>query len=189
MILGYLLLIFPAIAILSFFIYLPIFLFNKKRIGRQPFIRHLLRYCLIGVVVSIIYITIFLFGGEIAYNPNFNRLNLIPFSWLKTALQREWGYWTFALSQLILNFLMFIPFGMLLPIAIRPLSKWWKTAACTLVFTASIEVFQLFIGRSGDVDDIIMNFAGGMIGYIIFAVFRAKFKYHSWWIKATGIQK
>lgn len=182
MILGYLFLIFPIMAILSLFIYFPIFLLRRKAKGKQPFIRHLVCYGLIGVVLSILYITIFLIGGEISLNPNLNRLNLVPFSWLKSAWQSGRN---FVINQLVLNIIMFIPLGILLPVVFKSLSKWWKTAMVTVAVTAAIEVLQLFIGRSGDIDDILMNYAGGMIGYILFVLFRSKFKNRSWWIKAT----
>ena len=39
---------------------------------------------------------------------------------------------------------------------------------CVIVTTVSIEVIQYYIGRTFDIDDIILNTLGGIIGYIIY---------------------
>ena len=37
--------------------------------------------------------------------------------------------------------------------------------------TFGIEFLQYFMGRSADIDDVITNFLGGLIGYILFLAF------------------
>ncbi|MCR5483431.1 MAG: VanZ family protein, partial [Bacilli bacterium] len=39
-----------------------------------------------------------------------------------------------------------------------------------------IETTQMYIGRSFDVDDIILNFVGGLFGYFIFLIIKRIFK-------------
>lgn len=65
---------------------------------------------------------------------------------------------------------MFIPYGFLLPLAIEKLRKGWRTLLVVLGTTLMIEVLQLFAERSTDIDDMIMNFLGGLIGYACFIV-------------------
>ena len=89
MLLGYLILIFPMIALLSLVLYLPVYFTHRKKYGKRPFIRHLAIYALIGTAASIIYITILIYGEEITFFPEYHMLNLVPFAWLEDL--REWG--------------------------------------------------------------------------------------------------
>jgi glycopeptide antibiotics resistance protein len=45
-----------------------------------------------------------------------------------------------------------------------------------LLTSLGIETTQMYIGRSFDVDDIILNFAGGLVGYISFLIIKKLFK-------------
>lgn len=68
----------------------------------------------------------------------------------------------------MLNVALFIPCGFSLPL----LWKKYRRIACTLGFglamTAGIETLQLFTFRATDINDIITNFAGTCIGYLVF---------------------
>lgn len=71
--------------------------------------------------------------------------------------------------NLIGNVLIFIPFGYLLPQCFPPLRKWWKVFGIALLFIAGIEFFQLFSAFGAfDVDDIILNGLGAVIGYVVY---------------------
>lgn len=64
------------------------------------------------------------------------------------------------------NILVFIPFGWLLPHAFEKLKKIVPAFCVTFLVVAAIEVFQLFSAFGAfDVDDFILNCAGGMLGY------------------------
>jgi glycopeptide antibiotics resistance protein len=45
-----------------------------------------------------------------------------------------------------------------------------------LLTSLGIETTQMYIGRSFDVDDIILNFAGGLLGYFSFLIIKKIFK-------------
>lgn len=77
---------------------------------------------------------------------------------------REW-------RNIILNILMFVPFGFLLPVGIKKCRRFWVTYLAGLTFTIIIEITQL-VSRRGifEIDDIIDNFWGAMIGYGIYKV-------------------
>lgn len=185
MLLGYLILIFPMIALLSLVLYLPVYFTNRKKYGKRPFIRHLAIYALIGTAASIIYITILIYGEEITFFPEYHMLNLVPFAWLEDL--REWGG-KLILKNLFLNILMFVPLGFFLPIVYNRLTRLWKTIACCFSFSFFVEFFQYFIGRSADIDDLIVNTVGGIIGYCIFAILRHFFRQKYWWKKACALQ-
>lgn len=62
----------------------------------------------------------------------------------------------------------------------------YKTALIVFLFTFCIEFFQYFIGRSSDVDDIITNLLGGIIGFGMFIICNHLFKNKLWWSKLIG---
>ncbi len=72
--------------------------------------------------------------------------------------------------NIIANVLMFSPIGFCLPLFWNKFQKWWKLLCIGVAFSAGIETVQLFIGRSVDVDDVALNVAGVMLGYLVFAL-------------------
>lgn len=67
--------------------------------------------------------------------------------------------------EILANIALFVPYGVLLPIAFRRL-KWWTVDLIGIGTTALIEFLQPYFGRSFDVDDIIANSLGAAIGCI-----------------------
>ena len=76
-----------------------------------------------------------------------------------------------AWRNIILNFCMFIPFGIWLPFGIKRFRKFWKTYLAGFAFALLIECIQL-LSRRGifELDDILGNTVGTMIGYGLFAI-------------------
>ena len=77
------------------------------------------------------------------------------------------------------NIVIFIPFGYLISDTIYMNTK-HKNIFIVLMFvlltSLGIETTQMYIGRSFDVDDIILNFVGGLIGYFAFLIIKKIFK-------------
>lgn len=79
--------------------------------------------------------------------------------------------------QIVLNTIMTMPFGFLLPVCSASRGKICGFVKCVL-FTAglsiTIEILQPLIHgtRSADITDVIMNTAGGILGYLIFIILR-----------------
>ena len=75
-----------------------------------------------------------------------------------------------AWRNIILNICMFIPFGIWLPLGIKGFRKFWRIYLAGFTFTLFIEHIQLFF-RFGifELDDILGNTVGTMIGYGLFA--------------------
>lgn len=99
----------------------------------------------------------------IAYGKIEGPVNLIPF-------QSE-GAMTY-----ILNIIMFMPLGFLLPLIWKEYRNFLKVAATGLGFSLIIEICQLFCLRTTDIDDLIMNTIGAAVGYIIWSLFHRIFK-------------
>ncbi|NMM64349.1 VanZ family protein [Clostridium sp. P21] len=69
------------------------------------------------------------------------------------------------------NILLFIPFGILLPSLWKKYDKVLYILVSGFSFSMFIEVTQLLNNRSTDIDDLILNTIGGLIGYGIYKMF------------------
>lgn len=65
--------------------------------------------------------------------------------------------------EILANIALFVPLGFLLPVAFKKL-KWWQVDLICLGATCLVELIQPLVGRACDIDDIIMNTLGGIIG-------------------------
>lgn len=101
-------------------------------------------------------------------------VNLIPFQTVVSVLSTlgmtkglPMGY-----AHIVLNVCMFIPFGLLLPIIVKKFDSFLKVLGLSFAFTLLIEIVQLVLpmGRSFDIDDLICNTLGGVIGYCIYVL-------------------
>ena len=96
------------------------------------------------------------------------RLNLLPFVKLKFYSSRR-----NLLLNVIGNVAMFIPSGIILPILYRKLDRLWKALGVGAMMSLGIELLQLpFSVRATDVDDLIQNTCGVLIGCGIYALAR-----------------
>lgn len=71
------------------------------------------------------------------------------------------------LKNVIGNLVMFVPFGIFASFAVKADNKYQALFLITFA-SVTIESTQLAIGRVFDVDDIILNVCGGLIGYFIY---------------------
>lgn len=72
------------------------------------------------------------------------------------------------------NILLFLPFGFLITDMIHDKTNKFNIFISTFIVfmtSLSIEVIQMHIGRSFDIDDIILNVIGGIIGFVIFWIY------------------
>lgn len=73
------------------------------------------------------------------------------------------------------NMILFLPFGLFSSYYLKA-EKINIPLILTLIASVSIEVVQLCIGRVFDVDDIILNVVGGILGYYIYSIMRIIFE-------------
>jgi glycopeptide antibiotics resistance protein len=82
-----------------------------------------------------------------------------------------------ALINLIGNTAMFIPLGIVWPGVFKKLNTHRKVIAAGFGVSLTIEILQLpFFGRSTDIDDLILNSAGFLMGYGIWLLCRRRKK-------------
>ena len=97
--------------------------------------------------------------------------NLVPFHTLAI-------YWNnlgseFWMRNLFGNLALLLPLGLLGPIALPGLDRWWRIALVALAYSVAIEVIQLAVpDRSADIDDVIVNVTGALLGYAVFRMSR-----------------
>jgi glycopeptide antibiotics resistance protein len=98
--------------------------------------------------------------------------NLVPFHTLAI-------YWRnlgseFWMRNLFGNLFLLLPLGLLGPIALPGLDRWWRIALAALLYSAAIELIQRVVpDRSADIDDVMVNVAGALLGYLAFVIVRA----------------
>jgi glycopeptide antibiotics resistance protein len=104
------------------------------------------------------------------------RVNTRPFGSILPALRL--GPESFSYRQMIGNIVAFVPLGVLLPLVLaRPR---WSAAivlASAVALSVAIELGQLAVSlhlgygyRAADIDDVILNTLGAMLGYGAFAI-------------------
>lgn len=75
------------------------------------------------------------------------------------------GAWT--RFMLLGNALMFVPIGFF-PALLWRRGRWWKSALAAGGASLFVELWQLFIDRSSDINDLILNTLGGLAGFWLY---------------------
>ena len=126
-------------------------------------------------IVALVY---FLFFAEMLGRTNVNRTyhyNLILFKEISRFIvyRRQLGFKAVFLN-LAGNMFIFAPFGFLLPIMNRRLKGFFQVTLLSLELSLAVETVQLItkVG-SFDVDDILLNTLGVVLGYAGFRFFQA----------------
>ena len=96
---------------------------------------------------------------------NPGQINLVPFSDPN-----------FDLTGYVLNIVLFMPLGFLLPFLWQQFRKLWHVAASGFLLSVLVECSQLLNFRATDVDDIILNTLGAVCGYLVFLLYSSVVK-------------
>ena len=89
--------------------------------------------------------------------------NLVPFTEI---MRYKFGSKMFVYN-VIGNIVMLVPFGLIVASYIKP-KKMWANLIIAIIVSTTIEFVQLNIGRSFDIDDIILNTLGSIIGFLLY---------------------
>ncbi len=132
----------------------------------------------ISVILFIIYLillTYFLFFAESygrvlserEYSYNLQPLKEIKRFWI---YREQLGFFA-VFTNIIGNVLCFVPFGAIFPVLNRKTRHFVVIVLLSFQFSLIVECIQL-ISKVGsfDVDDLLLNTIGGMIGYLVFCV-------------------
>ena len=103
---------------------------------------------------------------RVDYNTLGGGVNIIPFQEIsRYSISSE-----LFLMNVIGNIVLFIPFGFIINTYFKT-KKVWTTLISALIVSTTIEFVQKQIGRSFDIDDILLNTIGCIIGFLIYKLY------------------
>lgn len=128
------------------------------------------KFCLHREILSLIFVVYILCLYHVVtfQDINYGVNNFIPF---KEIFRYSIGSTKF-MKNIFGNILLFVPFGFFSSYYLRH-KKMITPVVLTLVVSLTIEIVQYNIGRVFDIDDIILNVVGGILGFLIFVGFDA----------------
>ena len=99
--------------------------------------------------------------------------NSTPFATIRIYLDNlNSRFWV---SQAVGNVLLLLPVGLFGPLALPWLGRWWRVVLVALLISVMIETAQLWIPeRSADVDDVLLNVVGALVGYWLLLLVRLR---------------
>ncbi|MBS5645646.1 MAG: VanZ family protein [Clostridiales bacterium] len=104
-------------------------------------------------------------GGSFGAH-NATSWNLVPGNFLNYVGNSLQYYGGAALYVSLLgNVCLFVPLGLLAVLCYG--GAWWKYLAAGAAFSICIEMFQLLLPRATDIDDVLCNTAGMLLGYLL----------------------
>lgn len=142
---------------------------TKKRSAGDVVVRLIfLVYC--GIMLWL------LFGQRMGDEVSAGSLNLVPLETLKLyrkLLHNDSPYLVrHAFINLAGNVLLFIPLGWFLPRIWQRLRGFFRVFLLVLLIIVLVEALQYFTGLgSCDIDDLILNVPGAMLGYVVWMCF------------------
>ena len=152
--------------VVLFILYIFIFYKRWKVKGKDILFINTIMYIYLSFVLYFTLMPI-ITSLPFVFNHSYVPMNLVPFIDIST------GRGDF-IRQVVLNIVMTIPFGFLLPLIKNKRINLMKTVLYTLLLSLGIEILQPLINdfRSSDITDLLTNILGGIIGYILYLIVR-----------------
>ena len=145
---------------------------KKKRINRM-----------VGRVLLVAYFALLIFfmffSDELGrkMGTGVRRMNTHPFNEIRRFWAMRYTYgWKYTLMNIGGNILIFVPFGFLIPMSSKNkiTRNFFVVTLLAIMFSGAIEVVQILTKVGAfDIDDIILNTAGAITGYIVYAIAKA----------------
>ena len=136
-----------------------------------------LPYSLIKIVLTLYTFALLILLFFRPNNQNYHSMNLVPFSTISYFLSGKVN-WLISFYNLAANIGLFIPYGIYL--MMRNQGAKLKLIIFPVTAIALIEILQFLTHRgSMDVDDLILNFLGVVIGYLFYPTFKRTVNLHS----------
>lgn len=137
---------------------------------KRKIIRIVSRICFIIYMLILVYFLLLSDGFGRMEGYSSYRYNLIPFQEIIRFVKYH-AYIDFfsVVINLLGNVLAFMPFGALIRWVVDRKIKWFQATGYTFLFSLCVELLQL-VAKVGvfDVDDLILNTLGGLIGFWIY---------------------
>lgn len=126
---------------------------NKKEF---VFYKELFNLAFVVYSISLFYVVTF-------EDNNYGTNNFIPFR----EITRYEFLSTYFIKNVLGNVILFIPFGYFVSTLVKA-KKPFAILSISLITSLTIEITQYLIGRTFDIDDIILNVVGCTIGYLLY---------------------
>ena len=146
------LIIFTAVIVIIRIAYLIV---NKKEF---VFYKELFLFAFVVYSISLFYVVTF-------EDNNYGTNNFIPFR----EITRYELFSSYFIHNVIGNILLFVPFGYFVSTILKT-RKPFAIFSVSIMTSLTIELTQYLIGRTFDIDDIILNFAGCTLGYLVYLI-------------------
>jgi glycopeptide antibiotics resistance protein len=159
--------------VLFFWVFFRVVLATKK----SSYKTEILFFVFVAYIVCVLIITLYPLAMTREKIPGAKGINFQPFvnTWKELSSHSARGrslVKSHTFENITGNILLFLPLGILLPLLSVKLNSFRKIFLVALFFSSSIEIIQWFsrqvgIYRSVDVDDVILNVLGSIIGFLI----------------------
>lgn len=128
-----------------------------KSLGDKENLSHILvSYIFCFYLFSVLVLTGVPSIYQFRFDPNINMLPIV-------------GVFSYP-QQYILNIFLFVPLGFLLSLLWGKCRRFFATVSIGFLFSLAIEAMQLFCYRATDIDDLITNTLGTVVGYVLHLV-------------------
>ena len=164
---------FPAIAIILMWLISKVIsiIFIKKRFDFKREVINLLFFISSMVIIGFTIFPIFVVTNPEEFPEVYVRNNYLPFSSIYNLLNSN--YYMVPLKNILGNILLFFPLGFILTLKFKGINKLLSVGLLGLITSLIIEVIQLNIpNRAFDVDDIILNTLGTILGFLMCKIIR-----------------
>ncbi len=106
--------------------------------------------------------------GVLTFNRGYDRINLVPFK----EIYRSFGVkGTFFIINFIGNLAVFAPIAFFIALLYNE-SGFFKCVLITAACSVFVEICQIPQDRASDIDDVILNTLGGVLGYLIYMIIK-----------------
>ncbi|MDY0124742.1 MAG: VanZ family protein [Anaerolineaceae bacterium] len=148
--------------------------YRAIKYGKPLLWRELLLWMLLLYVAFLLYNTFEPF--TILLNRQHQRANFVPLQGIAKMIENASIFDDEVTKRIVFlnlagNVLIFSPFGVAIPLLEKRLNRGWLVVLLGLAISLVIELAQTFlIARVFDVDDLILNAAGTLIGFLMYAL-------------------
>lgn len=154
--------------ILPIYLIIRLLYLRNKKINIK---RELLLIIFMSIIIMLLSQTIiceFYLDNGVHIKEGIHNNNFIPFKIFYDSYisHIKYGNYTYFIINLLGNIILFIPIGFLLPSLYKIKEKYVVLLGLSL--SLFIELFQLFLPRWTDIDDIILNTFGTFIGFLLY---------------------
>ncbi len=143
----------------------------QKNILREVFLFFL--FCCVSFVLVMTIVPKLLIkpDNSVTILPGSSSINLKPFSFIgELKLYLEMEIYSAVVFNLFGNIIPFAAISLLCALLFKHFQKFYRVLGYGFVFTCSIELLQIPLSRGTDIDDVMLNTFGFMLGYLAYKI-------------------